>query len=373
MHEGCDLKRQKIAIVGTQGIPNAYGGFETLTEFLVQYLHDKFELTVYCSSKDQKEHPKAYLSAKLIHVPLSSHGAVGMLYDSLTLAHAALTHDSILFLGFGAGLIAPFIPGLKRKMVLNFGGLDWKRDKWSPRAQKMIRLCEKWLVQSSRIVVADNPLIADYVRETYGIEPRQIAYGGDQAKHQPITPELEEKYPFLKGKYALAVARIQRDNNIDMILEGFPDDLGYPLVFIGNWNGSEYGKAVRAAHTGLSHLILLDGIYDRVILDTIRSNCTVYIHGHSAGGTNPSLCEAMYLGLPIIAYASGYNERTMDGNGWYFHSVLELTYLLHDFAETSETQRVAMTGYALAKENYLWENIAERYGVLLFPIKKNYK
>jgi len=299
-------------------------------------------------------------------VPLSSHGAVGMIYDSLTLAHATYTHDAVLFLGFGAGLIAPFLPGLKKKMILNFGGLDWKRDKWSPRAKKMIKLCEKWLVGNSRTVVADNPLIADYVRETYGIEPAQIAYGGDQAKPQPITPELVERYPFLAGKYALALARIQPDNNIDMILEGFPDDLDYPLVFVGNWNGSDYGKAVRQKYTGHPHLILLDGIYDRVILDAIRSNCTVYIHGHSAGGTNPSLCEAMYLGLPIVAYASGYNERTTRNNAHFFQTSSELSKLLKNHTQAYPKELI-LRSKSITDNEYLWQEIANKYLNLAKP------
>jgi glycosyltransferase involved in cell wall biosynthesis len=358
------LKRLKLAIVGTQGIPNAYGGFETLAEYLVCYLHDQFDITVYCSSRDQKEHPKEYMGARLIHIPLSSHGSVGMLYDSITLIHAALTHDTVIFLGFGAGLVAPFIPRLNRKMVLNFGGLDWKRSKWSANAQKMIRLCEKWLVKNSQVVVADNPLIADYIRETYHIEPVQIAYGGDQAKLQPITPDLLKQYPFLGGKYALALARIQPDNNIDMILEGYPDDLGYPLVFIGNWNGSEYGKKLRQVHSGKRHLILLDGIYDRIVLDAIRSHCTVYIHGHSAGGTNPSLCEAMYLGLPIIAYASGYNEKTMNGNGLFFKFLGEVNNILMTM-NFLKMQKYAEKNGDYAKDYYVWQNVASAYGLLV--------
>lgn len=353
-------RRLKVAIVGTQGVPNLYGGFETLAEFLVQHLNERFDLTVYCSSKDQKSSPASYCGARLVNVPLGSHGAVGMVYDSLTLVHAHLTHDVVLFLGFGAGFVAPFLPGLRKKMILNFGGLDWKRDKWSPRAKKVIQLCEKWLVRNSRTVVADNPLIADYVRETYGKEPVQIAYGGDQAVSRPVTPELQTVYPFLGGRYALSVARIQADNNIDMILEGFPDDLGYPLVFIGNWDKSEYGRQVRAKHAGKSHLILLDAIYDRVVLDVIRTNCTVYIHGHSAGGTNPSLCEAMYLGLPIVAFASGYNERTMGGEGGFFHDKRDLNSLI--CAGAACWAMYSSFYKQLANDKYLWSKVSDHYG-----------
>lgn len=353
-------RRLRIALVGTQGIPNAYGGFETLAEYLVHALADRYELTVYCSSVDQKNRPERYQGARLSYWPIGSHGAAGMVYDSLTLAHARFTHDAVLFLGFGAGLVAPFIPGLKRRMVLNFGGLDWKRDKWSPRAKAVIQLCERWLVNRSARVVADNELIADYVREQYGLDTEFIAYGGDQAVQRPIDPALLPAYPFLAGPYALAVARIQADNNIDMLLSGFPESLAYPLVFIGNWSASDYGRELRKRYDGASHLVLLDAIYDRQVLDVIRSNCKLYIHGHSAGGTNPSLCEAMYLGLPVAAYASGYNERTMANLGWFFRDAGELSRIVSGFDEQAG-QSVGRQLQEVARERYTWAAVADSY------------
>lgn len=356
-------RRLRIALVGTQGVPNSYGGFETLAEYLVHELAGRYELTVYCSSVDQKDRPDSYRGAKLSYWPIGSHGAAGMMYDSLTLAHARFTHDVVLFLGFGAGLVAPFIPGLKRRMVLNFGGLDWKRDKWSPRAKAVIQLCERWLVNRSAKVVADNELIADYVRGEYGLATEFIAYGGDQAVRRPVDPALLPTYPFLAGRYALALARIQADNNIDMLLAGFPATLGYPLVFIGNWSASDYGRDLRKRYDGVPHLLLLDAIYDRPVLDVIRSNCSLYVHGHSAGGTNPSLCEAMYLGLPVAAYASGYNERTMANLGWFFRDAGELSRIVSGFDE-QEGRRVGLQLQQVARERYTWAAVADGYARL---------
>ena len=147
-----------------------------------------------------------------------------------------------------------------------------------------------------------------------------IAYGGDQAQQKDITSEALKIYPFLKDKYSLSVARIQPDNNIDMICEAFQEEASMPLVFIGNWQNSAYGIKTKEKYQSSSNLILLDAIYDRDKLDIIRSNCTLYIHGHSAGGTNPSLVEAMYLGLPVFAFSSGYNEYTTENKALYFDS-----------------------------------------------------
>jgi glycosyltransferase involved in cell wall biosynthesis len=358
-----------IAIVGIQGLPNNYGGFETLSEYLVQYRTEGVEFTVYCSSKDLPTRLDTYNGARLKYIPVSSHGAKGIVYDSLSLLHAAGNNfDVILILGFGPGLIIPFLPKKTReKTVLNFGGLDWKRNKWSPFAQKMIRYCESRLVKHSAIVVSDNPGIRNYIVETYHKEPVPIAYGGDQAVFRPCTDGHAAQYPFLKDKYAFTVTRIQSDNNVEMMLQAFEKANKYPAVIVGNWNASPYGRKLKAKYQGIHPLILLDAIYDRNLLDVLRSNCYFYVHGHSAGGTNPSLCEAMYLELPIFAFASGYNEETTHGKACYFRNAEELKKLiLH--VDNRKLQAMKADLKAVANEYYKWEIITKQYQELFNKI-----
>lgn len=349
-----------IAIVGIQGIPNNYGGFETLTEYLVKYLSKDFDITVYCSSADLRTKPKSWNGAKLKYIPVSSHGAKGIIYDSLSLIHACFNSDKILFLGFGGGFVIPFLKKFKSKIILNFGGLDWKRDKWSSKAQKAIKIAEKNLVKYSAVVISDNVGIQNYIKEEYGFEAPLIAYGGDQAQNLPITKEFQDKYPFLSGKYAFTVTRIQRDNNIDMMLKAFESSTDLPVVMVGNWNSSEYGTKTRSKYQNNNKLILLDAIYDRNVLDVLRSNCTLYVHGHSAGGTNPSLCEAMYLGLPVIAFSSGYNEFTTDNKAIYFRNAEELTSIINNKSQLNLTE-IGNNMKTIAKKAYIWEKIVSQY------------
>ncbi|WP_080903455.1 DUF1972 domain-containing protein [Parabacteroides sp. Marseille-P3160] len=350
----------KIAIVGIQGIPNNYGGFETLTEYLVKYLSRDFEITVYCSSKDIKTKQTTWNGAKLEYIPISSHGAQGIIYDSIALCRACFSNDKILFLGFGGGFVIPLLKKFKPKIILNFGGLDWKRDKWSASAQRMIKIAERNLVKNSSVVIADNIGIQQYIKQEYQIDAPLIAYGGDQAKHLPVTDGMKERYPFLNSRYAFSVARIQPDNNIEMMLEAFSRFPGFPFVIVGNWNVSAFGRSLRNKYAGQKNLFLLDAIYDREILDVLRSNCAVYLHGHSAGGTNPSLCEAMYLGLPVIAYASGYNEYTTQNDAIYFKDKDTLAAII-DQIDSFNLKMIGEKLEKTAREYYRWSEIALKY------------
>lgn len=350
----------KIAIVGIRGIPNSYGGFETLAEYLAIYLASEVEMTVFCSSKDMKSDLKQYNGATLKYVAVTSHGAMGMIYDSICIAKAVKSHDRVLILGFGAGFIMPLLKKYRKKIILNLGGLDWKRNKWSSFAQQVIKYSEQLLVKYSNQIVSDNTGIQKYLIEEYGRESELIAYGGDQATKVHIDESDKEKYPFLSSDYAFAVTRIQKDNNIDMIIEGFIPNNNIPLVIVGNWNNSEYGIKTKAKYENMKNVYLLDAIYDQVKLDKLRSNCTIYLHGHSAGGTNPSLVEAMNLGLPIFCYASGYNEYTTQNKAVYFKNSNDLSQIIQKY-ENYDLEKMGEDLQIIALKNYTWSEVTAKY------------
>lgn len=358
----------KIAIVGTQGLPNQYGGFETLADYLVKNLSGRHDITVYCSSKSIGRGADEYCGAKLKYINVADHGASGIIYDSICLLDAQKgNYDVILILG---SLQYPALPFLTKKtlnkVVTNFGGLDWLRSKWGPIAKKVIYYTVKMTVKNSRII-SDNKKIQDFVKQNFGKDSYLIAYGGDQSQHLSITPEMAEKYPFLNGKYAFEVARIQPDNNIEMLMNAFIRADTIPFVLVGNWNKSEYGIEIKKQYEGKKNLILLDAIYDKSILDVLRSNCYFYVHGHSAGGTNPSLCEAMNLGLPIMAFSNGYNQNTTFDKAMYFEDEDQLK----DMILTVKDEDLKKNGKdmeELAKQHYCWEYIAREYEKVCFEI-----
>ncbi len=354
-------KRKKInvSIIGTQGLPNKYGGFETLVDYLSKYCPDDIKLTVYCSSKYYSKRIRHYNKAHLKYLPLDANGSMSVIYDIISI-FMSFKSDKILVLGSSGGIIVPFLFGIKKKLITNVGGLDWKRSKWGIFAKFFLKLSEKLVLKGSDTIIADNKGIHDYIRNEYGLASQIIEYGGDQAYSvKPQVKDIEE-FPFLKSKYAFSLARIQKDNNIELVLSSFKKHSKKKLVFVGNWLGSEYGKYVKNKYKNCPNLLLLDAIYDQRKLNLLRSNCFIYIHGHSAGGTNPALVEAMHLGLPVLAYSNGFNENTTHNKAIYFKDGNGLITSLEKI-EKNDLLAIGNKMKTIANEHYVWEIVANKY------------
>ena len=225
--------------------------------------------------------------------------------------------------------------------------------------RNVMRVLMHSAVMNSNHLIADNIGMQQYYEKEYGRKDSVvIAYGGDQAQKAEITPKGLKEYPFLKGQYAVAIARIQRDNNTEMLLEAFKD-AKMPLVYIGNWDVNSWAQEIRNKYSKYSNLILLDAIFDIPVLNQIRSNCALYIHGHSAGGTNPSLVEAMHLGVPLACFDNGFNNNTTYNMALYFKNAEQLIELVN--TSQKEMEVVAKTMKQLAVDHYRWETIAAQY------------
>lgn len=350
-----------IAIVGCQGLPARYGGFETLVEYLAEFKPDNVNVTVYCSSKIYTgERPPTYKGVNLEYVNLPANGLASCFFDMYTIAKSVRKFDKILILGSSGGLILPFFKFYKNKFILNIGGIEWKRSKYNLFLQKFVRILMKISVHSCGSLIADNFGIKEYIKEEYNRDDSLIIeYGGDQAKNEPITQIGIEKYPFLNKKYAIAIARIQSDNNVEMLLDTFKE-AEIPLVYIGNWTFSDYAIKIKRKYSNYSNLILLDAIYSIDELNMLRSNCHLYLHAHSAGGTNPSLVEAMHLNVPIFCYGNIFNKYVTDYKTHYFLSDVELKQLVKNVNE-EELSTIGANMKLIAQEKYTWEIIAKKY------------
>jgi len=355
---------RKVALVGTVGLPPRYGGFETLAHFLVFHLGESTDFIVYCSGPDYSEHPATYLSARLEYLPFRANGAQSVIFDMASLLGGCFRADTILLLGVSGGIFVPFTRLFGKRVVLNVGGLDWQRSKWGKWASRFLKFSEGIAVRWANVLVADNEGIASYMATQHRKESVLIEYGGDQVSLPPITDELREKYSFLNAPYAFSVARIQADNNIEMLLEAFAQSSGHVFVMVGNWNSSAFGREVKARFAGFDNLHLLDAIYDPNELNVLRGHCSIYVHGHSAGGTNPSLVEAMHLSLPIAAFDVVYNRATTEGAAQYFKNAAELSELIDKVPPAQwEMQRTTMK--AIAVRRYRWNLIADKYAQVL--------
>ena len=361
------MEKKRIAIIGTVGLPAKYGGFETLADHLVTHLSEKYDFTVYCSKNKytKEERIATYKGASLQYIPLDANGVQSIPYDTLSILHALWKNDVLLVLGVAGAWILPFVKFFtNRKIIISIDGIEWKRDKWPLFAKLYLFWAEKLAVKYSHIDISDNESIQDYTALRYETLSRVIEYGADHTLE--VKPEEADfiKYPFLKQEYAVKVCRIEPENNVHLVLDAFEKSSRMPLIFVGNWNNSDYGKQLKEKYTNVKNIFLFDPIYNQREIDLIRGNAALYIHGHSAGGTNPSLVEAMYLGLPVITFNVSYNVTTTENKAIYFSSTEELIHLLDTITEAA-LDNLGKEMKSIAMRRYTWSSISKQYELLI--------
>lgn len=357
--------KSHIAIIGTVGVPACYGGFETLAHELVTSLKDEFDFTIYCSGKTYKKEARipSWEGSKLAYIPLPANGIMSVFYDIWSMIHALKYSDLLLVLGVSGCIFLPILKLLSDKpVIVNLDGIEWKREKWTGLAKWFLRISERMAVRYADNLIADNEGIRQAVQKRYQRDASTIAYGGDQAFS--VRPKLSDyvTFPFLSDKYACKVCRIEPENNIELILKAFSKKSKMPLVLIGNWQHSAWSKALYHQYAGYRNLLLLDPIYEPRTLNLLRSNAYVYVHGHQAGGTNPSLVEAMTLGLPVMAYDVIFNQETTEHEALYFADSEGLEALLAK--PVTKLNQIGVTMKSIAAKKYTWNAVSEAYAGL---------
>ena len=363
---------KKVAVIGTVGIPARYGGFETLVHHLTGELKQDFAFTVYCSKNayQKEERVDHFNGAKLVYLPIDANGVQSVLYDIISIFHALFYADVLLILGVSGGIILPLVRLFtNKKIIVNIDGLEWRRNKWNKTAKAFLKLSERIAVKFSHADITDNEAIKRYTSIKYKTLSHLIEYGGDHTIQESIQ-DFADKYPFIHSKYAFKVARIEPENNIHLILEAF-DKTDKTLVVIGNWNNSEYGRILKKKYKAVENVILLDPIYHQEELDAIRANSEMYLHGHSAGGTNPSLVEAMCLGLPVISYDVSYNRATTEDAACYFKNVCELRNEINQLSN-KDLLECGSRMSEIANRRYQWSVIAGKYKRLIYSFDYSY-
>lgn len=379
--------KKKIYIIGTVGVPACYGGFESLVDNLLGYTPGDVEYTVFCSAKKYEKHLASYKGARLVYLDRDANGGDSILYDYESMKIAVKENaDIMLVLGVSGCIFLPKIRrAFKGKIITNIDGLEWKRDKWSFFAKRLLHFSEKQAVRYSDVIIGDNKGITEYIHKAYKKVIAKkcielIAYGGDHVSFVK-DDAVFEKYPFCRESYAVTVCRIEPENNVHVILKAFTQmservmiqhdggtgntrkfTLARHLVIVGNWEKSEYSRALKAKYSETQNIHLLAVIYEGHEINWLRSNAAVYIHGHSAGGTNPSLVEAMNLGLPILAFDCVYNRATTEEKALYWKNADELTALMRNHC--GEFDSIAHDMREAGKRLYSWERIAAKYNSL---------
>lgn len=307
----------RIAMLGTRGVPARYGGFETAVEEIGRRLADRgHEVTVYCRGEDRSE---TYLNMRRVRLPAVQGRSLETLSHSLLSAGHLYTRPTDVALVFNAAN-APVLPLLRARRIptaVHVDGLEWRRAKWGPTGRRYYLVSERLCVRWADTLIADSVGIQDYYRRTYGAESRYLAYGAPVLTHPAL--HLLEDHDLQPGGYHLVVARLEPENNVDLIVRGYErSGSALPLVVVGSV------PYPRKYHEDLEDLArragvrMLGPVWDQDLLDALYAGAMTYLHGHSVGGTNPSLLRAIGASVPVVVYDVAFNREVVNGNGLYF-------------------------------------------------------
>jgi len=356
------MKKKSLYIVGTNGLGVNYGGWDNLLSKITVGLSDKYDIYVYTSKFEAQPGVVEVNGARIKLIPLKANGFQSVLYDFAGMVNAVFNRaDLVLVLGVSGGIFFPIFKVFKSKVILNPDGAEWKRSKWNALIKKFLRVSEKLGILYSDAIICDSKVISSDVKTTYDRDSHVIEYGGDHVSNIALQKDTAEKYGIKSNDYAFKVCRIVPENNIDLILEAF-SEIDNKLLLVGNWNNSTYGTTLRAKYAGYNNLLLLDPIYDQEVLDELRGNCRLYVHGHSVGGTNPSLVEAMHLGLGCAVFDVNYNRETTENSALYFADKQELLDIIAGvWSGRTDIDSVAACMKRIAMRRYLWDSVVDAY------------
>lgn len=353
----------KIAILGTRGIPNYYGGFEQFAEFFSVYLADKGH-DVYCyNSHNHKYQEKTFQGVNIIHQNDPEHkmGTFGQfIYDyNCIMDSRKRDFDIILQLGYTSNSIWFFLLPKKPIIITNMDGIEWKRSKYSKPVQQFLRFAERLAAISSDYLVSDSIGIQTFLKKRYKKESTYIAYGAHPFSHP--NENIIQQYNVEKENYNMIMARFEPENNLDMVLEGVALNLEdkTPILVVGN-HETKYGSYLKNKFKGNPNIRFMGGIYNLEHLNNLRYFSKLYFHGHSVGGTNPSLLEAMASKALILAHKNDFNKGVLKENAYYFSSPLEVKKLLQTIKKNDNLQFIENNYEAILKD-FNWNKINGQY------------
>jgi glycosyltransferase involved in cell wall biosynthesis len=363
----------KLAILGTRGIPAQYGGFETFAEEIAVRLTSRgVDVTVFCPSRTAKPDDRYRgVTLRYVKYPPES-GFSEVLWDCKCFWAARHGFDVVYMLGVGASFAA-WIPRLSgTKVWINSDGLEWKRTKWNPAQRLYLALAETLGVILASRIIADSPAIDDYLRSRYmGYKQiSTIAYGAEVPIVRPDHGVLAE-WGLAPYRYSLVVCRLEPENHVLEIVEGFEmASTSYPLVVLGDVRTPN--RYVRRLLTHASdHVRFIGTVYDKRKLEALRYYSWAYFHGHSVGGTNPSLLEAMACSNLVVAHDNAFNRSVLDDAGLYFSDSDDLASLLIDLeASGRDTTALRAGANAIIEGRFQWGQIADEYLQLLREEKR---
>lgn len=344
--------KKKIHIIGSAGIPARYGGFETFTEQVARILCEDFDISVYCSSQfySPNEQDANWNGIRRLFLPISANGFRSIIYDLKGIRKSRRSADTIIILGVGTGLfLFSFTKRIRQKIWLHIDGIEWKRKKWNFFAKQFLYISFRFGIKFAKKILIDNEALIKTIPERLRSKIILTSYGGNHLP--PAKGPSQYDFP-----YALMIARAEPENNLELVLEAFIARGQLKLIVVSNWENTKYGRRLLKKFSEHPLISLLAANYNQEILQNYRKYCKYYIHAHSAGGTNPSLIEAMFSNRPIFIMNNDFNRNTSNELAYYFNSKEELINLLENTKE-SDLRKSAQLMYSYAMEYYSWKRV----------------
>lgn len=352
----------RIGILGTRGIPNHYSGYEQFAEYFSQYMVLKnHDVTVYSSSLHPYQN-NDFNGVKIIHCfdPEDKIGTFGQfIYDlNCILDSRKQNFDLLLQLGYTSSSIWGWLLPKKTIIVSNMDGLEWKRSKYNWAVRKFLKFAEYLAIRTSDFYISDSKGIQDYLSIKYGITSKYIAYGV-QSKYETDTA-LFNKMNLTSGNYDMLIARMEPENSIEIILNGVVNSIKQEtFLVIGNAQNS-FGLKMQKKYLKFKNIQFVGPVYDMPALNYLRENARLYFHGHSVGGTNPSLLEAMASKACICAHDNPFNRAILENEAFYFQTSQEITKIL-DSEISSDCLGRKERNHLKVQEEFTWDKINSSY------------
>lgn len=355
----------RIAMIGTRGVPARYGGFETAIEEIGRRLAERgHEVTVYCRGAEGA--PDEHLGMRLVHLPAARKKALETLsHTFLSVLHVLLgrrRHDAAFVFNAANAVFLPPLRLRRLPTAVHVDGLEWKRAKWGGAGRRYYRAAEALSVRWADALIADAQGIADYYTTEFGAQTELLVYGApilaDPHAHRLADLGLTER------GYHLVVARFEPENHVLEIVGGYrASDATLPLVVVGSAPyADEYTAQIEQAADGDPRIRLVGGVWDQELLDALYANAASYLHGHSVGGTNPSLLRAIGAGSPVIAYDVSFNAESLGSGSRYFRTPADVRRQVVE-AEQDVAGAVAHAGAVRDRvaATYSWDAVADGY------------
>lgn len=361
----------KIGILGTRGIPNAYGGYEQFAEYFSAGLVERgHEVWVY-NSHTHPYKSSTWNGVNIIHCTDLENkiGTAGQfIYDYNCFKDSRKRNfDVLLQLGYTSSSIWHFLwPDTIN--IINMDGLEWKRSKYNLLTRKFLKWAEKLAVKHADQLIADSIGIQQYLASEYGVDSVYIPYGSEDVKK--ADENLLQTYGLTANQYFLIIARIEPENNIEMIIKGYLKSAHpFPLVIVGNPE-NKFGKYLKQRFIS-DKIRFIGAIYNKEVVNALRVFSTLYFHGHSVGGTNPSLLEAMGSRCIISAHNNIFNKSILTDFATYFSNDTEVAEIIKSGTDGAIKENWKQKNVEKVRLIYNWEKIIDSYeNVLRHSIKR---